>query len=49
MADNIDKMIAKMRAAAPAGHPMHTADYADLRIAVASLAERKQLELATDK
>lgn len=46
MADNnqLDTMIEMMRASAPEDHPIHGADMADLRIAVAALIERKQME-----
>lgn len=46
--DRLDKTIEMMRAIAPADHSLHTADTADLRIAVAALVERKQLEIEAD-
>lgn len=41
--DAIDQMIAMMRRFAPAAHRIQTANYADLRIAVAHLAEQSQM------
>lgn len=41
--DAIDRMIAVMRHVAPAAHRVQTANYADLRIAVAHLAEQSQM------
>ena len=50
MADNnrLDTMIEMMRAKAPEDHPIHGADIADLRIAVAALIERKQMDEGDD-
>jgi len=42
--DRLDKMIEMLRAEAPEGHSLHTADQADLRIAVACLIERMEAE-----
>lgn len=39
----LDTIIEMMRNIAPEGHRIHTADIADLRIAVSALIERQQL------